>query len=218
MKWVRLSSWGIGAAMLAFFAIASTPHAARNLEKFIAGRGAQSRVDSEAVSDNEWEKLGAWMETNKCARRYQFINRLPDGPQKDHVKQLMAERFRQIDRIRDPALKSAVVAEAQAQDQIFGVQIDYRRPDRKSVQAIGAMRKAVENLIDAEMAEKSIRAARLQTEVQTLREKKKQPEFVDNLAKNYLNRAANPHALRSPGEPGPGSSSGSDAEQTDASK
>jgi hypothetical protein len=211
MKWVRLSSWGIGAAALAFLAITPAPHAGKNPEKLLE-RPAPSKTDSEPVGADEWEKLGAWMETNKCARRYQFVNRLPDGPLKDHAKQLMAERFRQIDRIKDPALKLAVIGEVQAQDQIFGVQIDYRRPDRKSAQAIGAMRKAVENLIDAEMAEKSARAARLQTEVQTLREKKKQPEFVENLVKNYLNRAANPRALRSPGELSPGSSPGDTSE------
>ena len=207
MKWVRLSSCGIVAAMLAFLATASTPHAAKNPEKSIDGRGAAAKPDSQPVGTDDWEKLGTWMKNNKCLRRYLFVDHLPEGPLKEHAKQLITDRIRQIDRIKDPALKAAVIAEVRAQDQIFGVQIDYRRAERRSALAIGAMRKAVENLIEAELAEKTLRIARLQADLRSLQEKQKQPEFLDNLIMSYLNRAANPHSLRSPGGLGDSSSS-----------
>lgn len=211
MKWVRLSSCGIFVAVLAFLATASVPRAAKNPDKPFDGHSPAAKADSQPIGPDEWAKLGNWMKTNACRRRYLFVDRLPEGPLKDHAKQLIIDRFRQIDRMKDPALKAAVIAEVQAQDQIFGVQIDYRHAERKSNQAIGEMRKAVENLIDAEVTEKTLRIARLQADLHSLQEKQKQPEFVDNLIKSYLKRAASPHSIPSPGSLGDRSNSSTES-------
>jgi hypothetical protein len=200
MKLIRLSSWGIGLALVAFFAMTSHPHFAKNLEKELQGRPAPSKGDAEPVGSEEWVKIGKWMEAHSCALRYQFIDGLPEGHTKETAKQLIAARYRQINRLNGEA-QAALIKQVQAQDQIFGIQIKYRRTP-KSPEAVSAMRDAVANLIDAQVAERGVRLKHLQIEINQLQQDRKQPEVIDKLARNFLNRATNPRALHSPGELG----------------
>jgi hypothetical protein len=212
MKLVKLSSWGIVLVLLAFLAVGSRPHAAKNPDKALDGRPAPSKADAGPVGDEEWKRIGDWLAERKCALRWKFVDNLPAGPTKETAKQLIAARYRQIDRLKDGPFKAALIDQVRAQDEIFGLQIKYHRAP-KSGEALAAMKEAVGRLIDAEVAEKYARANRLQTEATEWKQKKSQPAFMNNLAQRYLNRE-NPRGVHSPGETG---SPGSDVPETESS-
>jgi hypothetical protein len=212
MKLVRLSSWGIVLVLLAFLAVGSQPHTAKNPDRALEARPAPAKADAEPVSAEEWKKIGEWLDQRKCALRWKFVDNLPEGRTKETAKQLIAARYRQIDRLKDGPFKTALIDQVRAQDEIFGLQIKYHRAP-KSGEALTAMREAVGRLIDAEIAEKNARVSRLQTEAAEWKQKKNQPNFMNNLAQRYLNRE-NPRGVHSPGESG---SPGSDAAETESS-
>lgn len=213
MKLVRLSSWGILLALVAFLALGSQPHAAKNPEKGLDGRPAPNKVDAGPVGDEEWSKIGDWLKQQHCARRWKFVDeQLPKGPTKEIAKQLIAARYRQIERLKDVALKNALIDQVRAQDDIFDLQITYRGTP-KSSEGLTKMKAAVGRLIDAEAAEKTARADRLKIEANEWKQRKNNPEFMNNLATRYLERK-NPRAIHSPGESG---SPGNDSAETEPS-
>lgn len=200
MKLVRLSSWGMCAVVLALLVIASTrPKASQSLAAPFQGRAAAS---TQPVNPEEWAKVGDWMRANNCARRYEFINNRLPGPFKARAEQLITERFRNIQRVMDPDLHKALVAELQAQDQIFWLQIEYRWNRRQREKPMAEMKAAVEKLIDAQVAERNARLAHLQTEVNDLLKRKNSAQYITQQAMNYFKNAEAQRQLRSRGELG----------------
>lgn len=209
MKLVRLSSWGMCAVVLAFFVTASKcPRPSEFLAKPF---DARPNASTQPVTSEEWRKVGDWMKANNCARRYEFVDHLPDSPFKEHAEQLMADRIRMIERVKYADLRNALVNQVQAQDQIFALQIEYRR-NRRGEKPVVEMKKAVERLIDAEVAERNARADHLHADAVQLLQKKNDPVFIARQAQSYFNSADRPRALRSPGELG----TGSDGDSADA--
>lgn len=210
MKLVRLSSWGLCAVLLAFFVTAATPrHGTLSLAKPFEGR---PNASTQPVSSDQWAKVGEWMRANNCGRRYDFVDGMRDGPKKEKAKELITERFRQIDRIKDPDVRNAVIQQLQAQDQIFALQIQYRR-NRKGGKPLAEMKAAVEKLIDATVAERNARAAHLHAEAEQMAQKRKNPEFITREALSYFNTAEKPRPFHSSGEHGSG---GDATESTEA--
>jgi hypothetical protein len=150
------------------------PHAAAahpNLTKSFEHPNQGSR-DTSPPTIEEWAKVQAWMKEN-CRNRFDFFQAMSDkNAQKERAKQLIVERYRQIDRVAFPRLKEAMVQEARAQDKIFGAQVKLRlarKHDEPSKEKARAdLRDAVGNLIDAELAVKHARIARLQDEITDL--------------------------------------------------
>lgn len=200
MKLVRLSSWGMCAVVLAFFVTASTPpRAGQSFAKPVDGRPSAT---TQPVIPEEWAAIGKWMSDHHCEARYNFIDGLQDRPLKEKAEKLIAERFRMIERQKDSEVRDAMIAELQAQDRIFALQIEYRRSrkhEKLGEKAMGEMKTAVANLIDA-------RVTHLEAEAKQLQRRKNDPQFIAHQAQSYLNNAE-PRQLRSQGELGVGSGS-----------
>jgi hypothetical protein len=169
------------AVVLAFFATASAPHKAESLAK---PGDARPNASTQPATTDEWERVGNWLSENQCDQRYQFVKNLPEGPVKKKARDLLITRVHQIEQIKDPARKKAVIDELRAQDQIFALQIRYRF-SKSSPEAADAMRKAVANLIDAQIAERQAQLDRINDEMNEL---KKRREHVDGIAQGYLNQ------------------------------
>jgi hypothetical protein len=192
MRFIRLVALGLCAVPLAFASESARTHlAARpNLTKPL-DRPVPGPHDSSPVTPEEWVKIEAWMRQN-CPNRLLFFNRMSDTDgQKEHAKQLIAERYRQIEHIAYKPLQDAMVSEAQAQDQIFGAQIKLRAARRghegpEKLEAKNELRKAVGNLIDAEVAEKGARVSHLQGEIAHLKNNKN--NLVDEWTRGMMKR------------------------------
>jgi hypothetical protein len=203
MKLLRLSSWGTCAAALALLAAnAGWPNVGRSLARPPEGH---SNPATEPAGSAEWKTVGEWLREYKCDQRYDFVNHLHDGPVKENARKLIVNRFHQIEQIRDPERKKAVIAQLQAQDQIFTIQIGAR--GKSSPEAEAQMRSAVEKLINAQIAERTVQINRITAQLNRVKAEmddlkaRTKADRLDAIAQNYLNEAgARPRRLRSPDE------------------
>src|SRR5665213_1766681 len=108
MKTVRLIAWVLCAAPM----VASGEHGDPRADTRADGipRRPMERWQphgprpSEPVSDAEWKTILAWMETH-CPNRYAFASKRNIG---ESIKQLIAERYRLIDRTNFKPLNDAL--------------------------------------------------------------------------------------------------------------
>ena len=125
MRWIRLMALLVCAVPLALATKQYShwqPAARPNLNPSM-DRDQPNR-DTTPYTADEWAKVEKWM-NGHCPNRMKFIERMSDNETlKEHAKQLLVERYRQIE--RSPFLHDALVREAEAQDEIFGAQIKLR--------------------------------------------------------------------------------------------
>lgn len=200
MKLARMSSWGTGAAVLALLTAALVTRKADTLAKPGDGR---PNATTQPVSADDWKKVGQWLKDNHCDQRYQFIDdRLPQG-RRLKAERLLINRVNQIQQIKDPDRKKAVIAELQAEDQIFAAQIAYRN-NPSSETAANDVKQAVANLVDAQLAERNVQLNRLKAEVKRLQSEvddlaEKKQDRINQIARGYLNQVQNrPHLPHTP--------------------
>ena len=189
MRWIRLVALLICAVPLAL--VTSGPlHPQAAARPNLGEREPGIGRDGAPYTSEEWNKVSMWMSVN-CPNRLKFIDHMENGSMKEHAKQLIVERYRQIEHTAYKPLADAFLNEAQAQDQIFGAQIrlrDARRgkevPERVAARA--DLRKAVNKLIDAELQEKGARITHLQGEIEHLQ--KNRNTLVEEWSKGMMRR------------------------------
>ncbi|HSU65896.1 MAG TPA: hypothetical protein VLJ39_03405 [Tepidisphaeraceae bacterium] len=141
---------------------------------------------AQPVSDAEWSEIEKWMATN-CPNQLNFMKELNDkNGQQEHARHLIAQRYRAWNRAADAATKDAMLAQVRANDEIFGYQILFKqvKADRNRRHEVREkLRTAVRHLIDAQLAEKNARIAKLQQEVATLQSTKDKAtdQYTDTL-------------------------------------
>lgn len=205
MKVIRLAMLGLCVLVLAFAGRALTVHSAKPVAD---GKAAPSGRDAQGVSDREWVEILRWMRKYRHNQAAVFDN-MPDGSQKEQVKQLVANQYREIQRIPFDQLQKARLNEITAQDELFGAQLRFHAARRNSGrgakldEARGAVHTAVEHVFDAQIAEKQVRIDRLQAEIKLLENNKS--TTVDRWARQAMNEGrgtmnASPRPLHSPGE------------------
>lgn len=175
------------------------------------GKSAPAARDPQAVTPQEWVEIIQWMQQVRPAQ-YKVLNAMGDGPQKEKAKQLIAEKYRQIKRINYAPLRDAVIAEARAQDDLFGAELKFRIAKRSGVranrldEARAEVQAAVANLFDAQIAEKRVRVDRLQNEIDRMQKNK--TTYVANWTNGITNqpRTSSDAIKVAPPETSPGDS------------
>lgn len=150
--------------------------------------------EAPALTPQEWSKVADAMRPIR-PEQFKVLDNMPDGPQKEKARQLIAEQYRQFNAVGNEKLRNAIKAEAHAQDQLFGAQVRLRnvrrvtrggRLDEKAMaEARADVQQAVATLFDAQIAEKKVRLERLQSEVDRLqanidRMEKDKPTVIAN--------------------------------------
>jgi hypothetical protein len=172
-------------------------------------KSAPAVHEPQPVTEQEWvEKVLPWMRKvrpNQAA----VLDNMPDGTRKEQAKQLVANQYRDINRILDPTLKKARLNEIAAQDELFGAQVKFNAARRSGLrgpkldEARGAVQTAVEHVFDAQIADRQARINRLQSEIDQLTKNKattvaRWTRQAINEGRSAVNAA--PPQLHSPGE------------------
>jgi hypothetical protein len=168
MRLIRVVIWGVCLVPLALGGQGADWHAgAPKSEKLKGtdGKGSHGQI----VTDEEWQRVREFMAVN-CPNRLRFFDLMNDShAQKGVAKRLIVNEYRQIERTKDKPLQDAMIREAQAQDKIFGAQIELRmarhekekQPARE--QAKSKIRDAVGNLLDARVDRLRLESEHLRT-------------------------------------------------------
>src|SRR6185437_1170296 len=81
--------------------------------------------EAPTLTPQEWSKVADAMRPIR-PEQFKVLDKMPDGPQKEKARQLIAEQYRQFNAVGNEKLRNALKAEARAQDQLFGAQVRLR--------------------------------------------------------------------------------------------
>jgi len=177
IRYVSLAVCGAVLVLAAARPAALPSTAAREDQQSSSDTGAARPKDT--GSDIQWEQIQDWVK-QFCPNRLRFLESLNFRPaQKMRARQLIIDRYRQIQQIRDESLRRAMQAQVSAEDRVFGAQIEFRqaraRNDKAGLEhAKVHLQAAVVDLVDAEVRQRQVRIERLQNEIQNLRQNTKQ--------------------------------------------
>jgi hypothetical protein len=156
------------------------------------------RVDNRQPTDQEWSNVLQWMQQHS-PNRLKFLQ----GPMSGNKAQLLQARqliwneYQVLQAVRYRQLREAMVAQAEAQDQVFGAQIALRESrqshnaDREEA-AQHALKAAVEHLVDGEQTVVQTRIEKLQRDLERL--KKNHDQRVTQIYRNKLRQAGGTQA------------------------
>lgn len=160
---------------------------------------ADGDADAATGDETKWEQVQVWM-ARHCPNRMQFLERrMSINPRLEQARKLMIRRYDQIQNVRYAPMQNALINELEAQDQIFGGQIELRRSrgDRAAeAKAEADLHAAVTRLFDGRLAIKRIQIKRHQDEIDRLSrevaaQEQRRQQVVETWFKNMRSRADN---------------------------
>ncbi|HXE55778.1 MAG TPA: hypothetical protein VN541_22330 [Tepidisphaeraceae bacterium] len=177
MNLIRTAVWVCAASLLVGGQGSARSGAARPIRAEAQAANRASRLDNRQPSDQEWAAVQQWMKQHS-PNRWQFLQKQMSGnpAQFLQAKQLIWNEYRIVQQVNYPALKQAMTAQAEAQDQVFGAQIALREArqshnaDREET-ARNALKAAVEHLVDGEQTVIQTRIEKLQRDLERLKER-----------------------------------------------
>ena len=135
-----------------------------------------------------------------CPHRFQFVQERPGAPFQYQARRRMIEGYNQIQRVQYPPLHTALVAQFEAQDQIFGAQLALRHAARvrdPAAQSKGEadLRAAIVQLFDAQQARRRARLQQLKEETKRVgdeleRQDRSRNQLIETWFNNMKSTAA----------------------------
>lgn len=147
---------------------------------------------SEAAESRQWQQVEGWMREH-CPNRLRFVQDRPRAPFQSQARRRMIEGYNQIQRVQYPPLHAALVAQLEAQDQIFGAQVELRHATRVrdsagQSKAEAELRAAVVHLFDAQQARRRARLQQLKEETKRVGDEfERQNGNRDQIIENWFN-------------------------------
>ena len=178
MKAIRMIGWVLSTAVLAAGAEQARPHRtlqASGADKAASENRAQRGMRSDRPpTDQEWANVIQWMMKHSPNRLAFYQTRMPrQQAQLQQAKQLIWNQYQTLQAVNYPPLKDAMVAQAEAQDQVFGAQIALRESQtshsaEQQDQAREALRTAVRKLVDGEQHVIEARIEKVQKDLERM--------------------------------------------------
>ena len=149
---------------------AAAPGAAQSQPR---GQGQPSNADPRRlpelrpVTQREWRGIVEFM-SEYMPFRMDEVERMPDGPTKERVKRLLANRFRGLRLLqnRDPESYEARLGQLRLEDQVYKLVSGLPGSDLERRQKIrDELRVQVEKLVDVDLQERKRRVERLEEEL-----------------------------------------------------
>jgi len=198
-KLTRVVAWTLCVAPLLMAAETRSPRAAAPSDA--DGQPPDTRLsddESQSAADKQWERVKDWMGKH-CPNRVRFLQSMRGSGRQQQARQMMIDRYNQIQKFPYTPMRDAVTAEFEAQDQIFGAQWDLRKARRASDPTLQAhaeaeLKAAVNHLFDAQQTMKRVQLKRHQEEIERLKEAidsqdRHRAQVVENWYNNMKNRA-----------------------------
>ena len=158
---------------------------------------------SQAAEERQWQQVESWMKEH-CPNRMSFLQKMPAAHLQFQARRRMIEGYMQIQRVQYPTLRQALIAQLEAQDQIFGAQVEMRQATRRGDPALQSkadadLRTAIGHLFDAQQARRHARLQQLKEETKRVGDElERQDRLHDQLIENWFNNMKS-NAARMPG-------------------
>lgn len=194
MKLKRVVAWLLCGAPLVLAADSPAPQFPAHTDADTRSVQAASADDSDSTTpqEREWERVESWMKEH-CPNRVRFLHLIRVASRQDQARKMMIERYNQIQRVQFKPLREALIRELEAQDQIFGAQIEMRQAGRRRDTTLQStadadLRTGIDRLFDAQQARRRARLQQLKEETKRIGDEvERQDRLRNQLVETWFN-------------------------------